>query len=109
MCFHVQISLVNPKPCVVFWCRQDQKGTVWTEIFFNGWRSKGTLVRFEVYSSCGVLTLVDYCFLAKGNQPRFGRDQYFSLGRTFYRLRLVRNLNDKEFISCSGKVVGIYL
>ena len=34
---------------------------------------------------------------------------HFDLGRTFYRLRLVRNLNDKEFISCSGKVVGIYL
>ena len=35
-------SLANPKIFFVFiWCRQDQKGTGWTEIYFDGWRSKG--------------------------------------------------------------------
>ena len=31
------------------------------------------------------------------------------LGRTFYRLRLIRTLNGREFIICSGKVVSVYL
>ena len=30
-------------------------------------------------------------------------------GLAFYRLRLVRNLNSREFIVCSGKVVSVYL
>ena len=33
--------LVNPKIFRVF-CSKDQKGTGWTETFFNGWRSKAT-------------------------------------------------------------------
>ena len=39
MCFHVQLSLVNPKD-LVFFCRQDQKATGGAEIYiFDGWRS----------------------------------------------------------------------
>ena len=34
---------------------------------------------------------------------------HFFIGRIFYLLRLVRNLNGREFIVCSGKFVSVYL
>ena len=39
----------------------------------------------------------NYRFRAKGNQP-YSVEIDFFLGRTFYRLRPVRNLNGRDFI-----------
>ena len=48
-------------------------------------------------------------FLAEGNHPYSIEINRFFLGRTFYRLRLVSNLNGREVIICPGKVVRVYL
>ena len=43
-------SLINPKTFCVFLVYTGPEGDGWTEMSFHGWRSKGTLVRFEVCS-----------------------------------------------------------
>ena len=47
VCFHVQIkqSCKSEHLLCFFWCRQDQKGTGWTEIYFEGVRVRWCALR----------------------------------------------------------------
>ena len=61
------------------------------------------------YRHCWIFVEIIIVLLQRATNHDSVEINNFFLGRTFYRLRLVRNLNGREFIICSGKVSTVYL
>ena len=107
-------SLINPKTFCVFWCIQDQRGTVGLKCLFTVGGVKVRWCALRCVPDVGywlwwIFVELIIVFLRRATNHDSVNIYIFSPGRSFYRLRLVRNLNGTGFIICSGKVVSVYL
>ena len=97
-----------------FWCIQDQRGTVGLKCLFTVGGVKVRWCALRCVPDVGywlwwIFVELIIVFLRRATNHDSVNIYIFSPGRSFYRLRLVRNLNGTGFIICSGKVVSVYL